>query len=109
MADNGYQVDPQELRTFAGYLSNTTAPAVQQASGGVHEANGFDNNAFGVFLAQIMAIPARIAMGAVGDRLTQLSKEVTDAAQRTRQAAAAYDNHDQSVAADLRAFKAELS
>ncbi|WAL69277.1 type VII secretion target [Amycolatopsis cynarae] len=108
MAQNGYQVDPQELGKFAGYLKGTTAPAVEQASSGVHDANGFDNSAFGIFAAQLLAVPARIAMGVVGDQLSKLSKEMTDAADRTQTAADTYTQHDQNVAADLGTFKAEV-
>jgi hypothetical protein len=81
---------------------------VSQASSGVHSANGFDNSAFGVFAAQLLAVPARIALGVVGGNLDNLAKEITDAADRTKQAAAIYANRDRDVASGLQTFKTEL-
>lgn len=108
MADNGFQVDPQELTKFGSYLSGTTAPAVSQAASGVHDANGFDNAAFGIFAAQLLAVPARIAMGVVASNLDGLSNEITDAADRTKQAATRYGDQDRSTASGLETFKTEL-
>lgn len=109
MDSSGYRVVPQELTTFADYLRDKTAPQVAQASSDVHAANGFDNNAFGVFVAQIMSDPARIALSVVGDNLDKLHNEIADAAGRTRQAAAAYRDHEQNVANKLQTFHQELS
>ncbi|HET6502863.1 MAG TPA: hypothetical protein VFG87_19085 [Amycolatopsis sp.] len=108
MADGGYQVETQELNKFADYLKGTTGPVVSQAAGSVHSANGFDNNAFGVFVAQLLAVPARIAMGVVAGNLDSVSKEIADAGDRTAQAATTYDQHEQSVVGTLQSFKQEL-
>jgi len=108
VAGDGFAVDPDELHTFGQYLSNTTAPAVKEAAGGVHAANGFDNQAFGIFLAQILAVPARIAMGVVADNLDKISDNVTKTAESTNKAADAYTNQDDSASAGLNDFKTEL-
>jgi hypothetical protein len=108
MAGDGFTVDPAEPHTFGGYLTNTTAPAVKDAASGVHAANGFDNQAFGIFLAQILAVPARIAMGVVGDNLDKISDNVTKTAESTTKAAETYTNQDNSVSAGLTDFKTEL-
>ncbi|GAB2986360.1 hypothetical protein LWP59_10035 [Amycolatopsis acidiphila] len=108
MAGEGFSVDPAELRTFGGYLTNTTAAAVKEAASGVHAANGFDNQAFGVLVAQILAVPARIAMATVADNLDKVSQDVTTAADTTTKAAAAYADHDDSVSAGLGEFTTEL-
>lgn len=105
MSGNGYQVVTEELNKFADYLKSTTGPAMSQAASGVHSANGFDNNAFGIFVAQILAVPARIAMGVVAANLDDLSQEIADAGQRTTQAAQAYEDHEQDVAKGLQVFK----
>ena len=75
----GYQVDPNELHTFASYLSGTTHSEITDAANGVRSANGFDDNAFGIFAAQLLAVPARIAMAVAVDNLNSLGKEISDA------------------------------
>ena len=108
MADNssaGYRVVPDELNDFSNYITGTTAPAVSTAASDVHAANGFDNKAFGIFTAQMLAVPARIAMGVVAGNLDKLSKEIEDVAQRTAKAAQAYDDHEQNVSQNLQEFK----
>ncbi|MDT8913868.1 hypothetical protein [Amycolatopsis sp. PS_44_ISF1] len=108
MAGSGFTVNADELHEFSGYLSGTTAPAVKQAAGGVHGANGFDNQAFGILLAQILAVPARIAMGVVAGNLDQISADVSATADSTKKAAEAYTNQDRSASDGLGIFKAEL-
>ncbi|WP_328608263.1 hypothetical protein OG943_03835 [Amycolatopsis sp. NBC_00345] len=108
MAGNGFTVIPDELHKFSGYLSGTTAPAVKEAASGVHGANGFDNQAFGILLAQILAIPARIAMSVVAGNLDKVSDDVTATADSTKKAAEAYTNQDESASNGLGTFKAEL-
>jgi hypothetical protein len=108
VAGNGFAVDPAELHTFGGYLSNTTAPAVKDAASGVHAANGFDNQAFGIFLAQILAVPARIAMGVVAGNLDKISDNVTKTADSTNKAAEVYANQENSASTALNKFKTEL-
>lgn len=109
MGQNGYQVDPQELTTFAGYLRDKTGPAVEKASGGVHSANSYNNDAFGFFVAQILAAPARIALAAVGDKVNKMHQEILDAADRTQRAASTYQDHEQNVSDHLQTFDRELS
>ncbi|HVV09555.1 hypothetical protein [Amycolatopsis sp.] len=108
MAGQGFEVDPAELKTFGSYLTNTTVPAVKDAAGGVHSANGFDNQAFGIVLAQILAVPARIAMGVVAGNLDTLSDNITKTADATNKAAEAYTGQDGNVSAGLNDFKTEL-
>jgi hypothetical protein len=105
---NGYQVEPEELTTFADFLRDNTAPAVEKASDGVHGTNAYDNNAFGFFVAQILAVPARIALATVGDKVSKMHQEILDAADRTRQAASTYRDHEQNVSDHLQTFDQEL-
>jgi hypothetical protein len=65
---------------------------VSRASSSVHSANGFDNSAFGIFAAQLLAVPARIALAVVGGNLDDLAKEFNDAADRTKQVATTYSD-----------------
>lgn len=108
MAGEGFQVDPAELNTFADYVNNTTVPAVRQAASTVAGLNGGDVNAFGILLAQIMAIPARIAMRAVSDNLGKIADNVADTATTTKKAADAYTKQDGDAQAGLNEFKTEL-
>jgi hypothetical protein len=100
----GFQVDPAELRKFASYLSDTAHAEIVDAADGVHSANGFDNAAFGIFAAQLLAVPARIAMAAVTDNLNSLANEISQAAQTTVAAAAQYRQHEETVTNTLNAI-----
>ncbi|MCU1682887.1 MAG: hypothetical protein JWQ81_3626 [Amycolatopsis sp.] len=101
VSNGGFEVDPAELRKFASYLSDTAHAEIVDAANGVHSANGFDNSAFGIFAAQILAIPARIAMAAVTDNLNKLADEISQAAQSTVTAATTYQQHEESVTRTL--------
>ena len=59
MAGNGFAVDPAELHTFGGYLSNTTAPAVKDAASGVHAAT-IAEYALTVILALAHRVPRMV-------------------------------------------------
>lgn len=100
----GYQVNPSELTTFASYLNGTTHSAVTDAANGVHSANGFDNNAFGIFAAQLLAVPARIAMGVATDNLNKLASEISDAATLTNTTADNYRQNEQNNAGSFQAI-----
>ncbi|NKQ56245.1 hypothetical protein HFP15_25535 [Amycolatopsis sp. K13G38] len=108
MADAGYEVHPDELNKFGDYLTSTTKPEVEKAASGVRGHNGFDNSAFGIFAAQLLAVPARIAMGVVASNLDGLAKEIADAADRTKKAAKLYTEQDSQAADGLGNFKTEL-
>ena len=83
---SGYQVDPSQLTTFAGYLSNTTGKAVTQAGDDVKSANGFDNNAFGILMAQFWSAPVRIDMAVVHDKIMgDLTNSINDVANLLKQ------------------------
>jgi hypothetical protein len=74
MADSsGYQVVTGELNSFANYLESTTVSEINTAAQGVTSANKADVNAFGVALAQAMAVPCRIAMGVSDTMKTTVS------------------------------------
>lgn len=100
----GYQVDPSELTTFASYLGGTTHTEITDAANGVHAANGFDNNAFGIFAAQLLAVPARIAMAVANDNLTKLASEIANAADLTNTTAANYRQNEQNTAGSFQAI-----
>ena len=100
----GYQVDPSELTTFASYLSGTTHSQITKAADGVRSANGFDNNAFGIFAAQLLAVPARIAMGVANDNLTKLASEIANAADLTNTTADNYRRNEQNTAGSFQAI-----
>ncbi|HEX3782574.1 MAG TPA: hypothetical protein VHX38_23150 [Pseudonocardiaceae bacterium] len=103
-SSGGYQVDPNELHTFASYLGTTTHSEVTDAANGVKSANGFDDNAFGIFAAQLLAVPARIAMAVAVDNLNSLAKEVSDAAQSTTTTATNYQRNDQNSASSFQSI-----
>jgi len=105
---NEFAVHPDELDKFSQYLDQTTAPAVKQAAADVHGCNGFDNDAFGIFLAQILAIPARIAMGVVAGNLDGVSDNVAHTAELTKKAAKAYRDQDANAKAGIDKFLPEF-
>lgn len=95
------QVAPDELITFARYLDSTTGPGLSHAAEKVRAANGFDNNAFGVLVAQFLAVPARIALGAVAKNLSGVADEIHDAGSRTWKMAGDYEETDRTSARTL--------
>ncbi|MFD2416027.1 hypothetical protein [Amycolatopsis pigmentata] len=95
------QVAPDELITFARYLDSTTGPEVSHAADQVRAANGFDNNAFGVLVAQFLAVPARIALGVVAGNLSGVADEIHDAGARTWKVANDYEATDRASARNV--------
>ena len=69
-----------------------------------HSANGFDNNAFGIFAAQLLAVPARIAMAVSTDNLNKLASEITNAADLTNTTASNYRQNEQNAAGSFQAI-----
>ncbi|HEY4453905.1 MAG TPA: hypothetical protein VGN81_06290, partial [Pseudonocardiaceae bacterium] len=69
-----------------------------------HSANGFDNNAFGIFAAQLLAVPARIAMGVATDNLNKLASEISNAADLTNTTASNYRQNEQNTAGSFQAI-----
>jgi hypothetical protein len=99
MADSsGYQVVTGELNSFANYLETTTVSEINTAAQGVTGANKADVNAFGVALAQAMAVPCRIAMGVVASNLRGLSQKISGVSDTTRTTANTYDQNEADVA-----------
>jgi hypothetical protein len=62
------------------------------------KATGFDNDAFGVVLAQVLAVPARIALGAGADTLNKLRSDLDSASSTTDSTAKNYQSTDQDNA-----------
>lgn len=99
MADgSGYQVTATDLDKFADYLTNTTAAEINDAAQGVTSANGFDVDAFGIFLGQAMGVPCRIAMGVVANQLKSLSQKISTVADDTKSTATQYTQNESDVA-----------
>ncbi|HEV7974285.1 hypothetical protein [Amycolatopsis sp.] len=105
----GFSVDPAELEKFSQFLSGTTQPAVQDAANRMEAANGFDNAAFGILLAQVLAVPSRITMAVITGEITKLVGDIAKSATDVKKAADVYTNHDSSVVQTLGTFKTELS
>lgn len=104
----GFSVDPAELQKFSQFLSGTTQPAVQDAANRVQAANGFDNAAFGVLLAQVLAVPSRITMAVISGQITKLAGDIGQSAADVQKAADVYSTHDANTAKSLRTFETEL-
>lgn len=105
---SGFNVDPAELRNFSQFLSTSTQPAVQSAADRMKAANGFDNQAFGILLAQILAVPSRITMAVVQGEIAGLAGDIGSSASDLKTAADAYEKQDSNAASDLGTFKTEL-
>ena len=104
----GFSVDPAELQKFSQFLSGTTQPAVQDAANRMQAANGFDNAAFGILLAQVLAVPSRITMGVITGEITKLVGDISKSADDVKKAADVYSTHDSNTAQGLSTFETEL-
>jgi hypothetical protein len=104
----GFSVDPAELQKFSQFLSGTTQPAVQDAANRMQAANGFDNAAFGILLAQVLAVPSRITMGVITGEITKLVGDIAKSADDVKKAADVYSTHDANTAQGLSTFETEL-
>ena len=104
----GFSVDPAELQKFSQFLSGTTQPAVQDAANRMQAANGFDNAAFGILLAQVLAVPSRITMGVITGEINKLVGDIAKSADDVKKAADVYSTHDSNTAQGLSTFETEL-
>ncbi|MFJ1766601.1 hypothetical protein ACIOD2_40180 [Amycolatopsis sp. NPDC088138] len=104
----GFSVDPAELQKFSQFLSGTTQPAVQDAANRMQAANGFDNAAFGILLAQVLAVPSRITMGVITGEINKLVGDIGKSADDVKKAADVYSTHDANTAQGLSTFETEL-
>ena len=104
----GFSVDPAELQKFSQFLSGTTQPAVQDAANRMQAANGFDNAAFGILLAQVLAVPSRITMGVITGEISKLVGDISKSADDVKKAADVYSTHDSNTAQGLSTFETEL-
>ncbi|MFD7921400.1 hypothetical protein ACFV3R_19495 [Streptomyces sp. NPDC059740] len=97
MAQSGaVGVDTDSLRRFADSLQYGTASAIQRVSEGVHTLNGGDVNAFGVLLAQVLGVPARIAMAVTAGHLDDLAHTIGDVSRTVRDTASVYEDTEQA-------------
>jgi len=108
VSGEGFSVDPAELQKFSQFLSGTTQPAVQDAANRMQAVNGFDNAAFGILLAQILAVPSRITMAVITGEITKLVGDIGKSADDVKKAADVYATHDSNTAQGLRTFETEL-
>ena len=104
----GFSVDPAELQKFSQFLSGTTQPALQDAANRMQAANGFDNAAFPILLAQMLAVPSRITMGVITGEITKLVGDIGKSADDLKKAADTYATHDSNTAQGLSTFETEL-
>ncbi|MEV7036661.1 hypothetical protein [Amycolatopsis sp. NPDC051061] len=108
VSGEGFTVDPAELQKFSQFLSGTTQPAVQDAANRMQAANGFDNAAFGILLAQILAVPSRVTMAVITGEITKLVGDIGKSAEDVKKAADTYATHDSNTAQGLSTFETEL-
>lgn len=104
----GFSVDPAELQKFSQFLSGTTQPAVQDAANRMQAANGFDNAAFGILLAQVLAVPSRVTMAVITGEINKLVGDIGKSADDLKKAADVYATHDANTAQGLSTFETEL-
>jgi hypothetical protein len=89
-------VDTDGLGQFADHVRNDTVYAIRRASDGVHALNGGDVDAFGVLLAQILGVPARIAMAVTAGHLGDLAHTMADVGQSVSDTASVYEDIEQT-------------
>lgn len=93
MNSGSFAVDPTALDTYAGTL-DTRVTEVRAAADKVGAANGFDFNAFGAVMGQVLAIPSRIALKVVQDKVNGLAGSLEEAARTVRDTAKSYRDTD---------------
>jgi hypothetical protein len=101
MAQDGYQVHPEELHQFASYLSQTAYEQVSAAKDSVRAANNFDYDAFGLFLGQALSFPARMAIVKATDNLEALKKVISNMGEETKNTADSYAQNEQDLASNF--------
>jgi hypothetical protein len=92
-AAGGFTVEPEVLDSYSTGLDDR-AQRVVQASQRVDAASGFDLNAFGILIGQVLAIPARIALADLQGKLHSAADGATSAAEKVRSAAKVYRETD---------------
>lgn len=108
VSGEGFTVDPAELQKFSQFVSGTTQPAVQEAANRMQAANGFDNAAFGILLAQVLAVPSRVTMAVITGEINKLVGDIGKSAEDVKKAAETYQTHDSNTAQGLSTFETEL-
>lgn len=89
MAAAGFTVQPEVLESYSTGLDER-AQRVVKASERLDAASGFNLNAFGVLIGQVLAIPTRIAMADLKAKLHSGAEGATSAAAKVREAAKVY-------------------
>ena len=98
MPQDAVRVDSAALDAFHDHLANGTVAELGRVASGVHRLNGGDVNAFGVFFAQVLGIPSRIAMATAADHIDDLTRQMSDLAKNVKDTADAYDQVEQTNA-----------
>jgi hypothetical protein len=93
MTAAGFTVQPDVLDTYATGMDDR-AQRVVKAGERVQAVSGFDLNAFGVLVGQVLAIPTRIALADLNSKLRSASDGATAAAEKVRAAAKAYRENE---------------
>ncbi|WP_158835497.1 hypothetical protein [Streptomyces sp. NRRL S-350] len=103
-AGQGYRVEIEQLRTFAGQVRLMLADFQKHADGtDTHGRSGIGKNAFGTF-AEATEIHGRYATmrDALRDVLNQLQEAVNEAQQKAELTATNYEEQDQHTARKLK-------
>jgi hypothetical protein len=93
MAAAGFTVRPEVLESYSTGLDDR-AQRVVKAAERLDAVSGFDLNAFGVLIGQVLAIPTRIAMADLQGKLHSGAEGATGAAEKVRAAAKIYRDTD---------------
>ncbi|MEU9042719.1 MULTISPECIES: type VII secretion target [unclassified Kitasatospora] len=103
-AGQGYRVETEQLRTFAGQVRLLLADFQKHADGtATHGRSGVGKNTFGTF-AEATEIHDRYSTmrDALRDVLNQLQEAVNEAQQKADLTATTYEEHDQHTAQKLK-------
>jgi hypothetical protein len=93
MAAAGFTVQPQVLESYSTGLDDR-AQRVAKAADRLDAVSGFNLNAFGILIGQVLAIPTRIAMADLKGKLHSGAGGATTAAGKVRSAAKIYRDTD---------------
>ncbi|MEV7772639.1 hypothetical protein [Kitasatospora sp. NPDC086791] len=103
-AGQGYRVEIEQLRTFAGQVRRLLADFQKHADGAdTHGRSGLGKNAFGTF-AEATEIHGRYSTmrDALRDVLKQLQEAIHEAQLKADLTATTYEEHDQHTAQKLK-------
>ncbi|RSN19351.1 hypothetical protein DMC61_40035 [Amycolatopsis sp. WAC 04169] len=93
-----------ELERYARHLESVTSADLTGVARGISGLGGGQVGAFGVFAAQALGVPCRVALSGLGDQVTDLATRISELAGAVREAAHDVERTDEENAAEFARF-----